>query len=57
MLRWVLRLGLLSLAIAGLSLYLAVNWLDERFAAPGPFDEERIVLVSPQSPPNFSARA
>ena len=45
MLRWVLRLGLLSLAIAGLSLYLAVNWLDERFAAPGPFDEERIVLV------------
>ena len=45
MLRWVLRLILLAIVLATLSLFLANRWLDEKFTAEGPSSEEEIILV------------
>jgi len=45
MLRWFLRLTLLAIVLALLSLFLGNRWLDKQFTAQGPSTEEEVLLV------------
>lgn len=45
MFRWLLRLTLLAVVLAAVSLFVANRWLEREFVAEGPSQSERIVLI------------